>query len=552
MKKNMSVLATIMVIAVLVISALGITTPVYAAGPQTSISIGAQDGWVQESAENSNVGGALNSASTLLLLGDNAQRMQYRSILSFDTSGLSDTAIITAVTLKVKKQNIVGGGDPVATFQGFMVDIKTGVFGTNDLQLSDFQAAANKTYGPFSPALIGGWYRIKFGGKAYINKVGLTQIRLRFKLDDNNNAVANYLGLFSGNALDVNRPQLVLSYTDPATATSTVTKTMTVTATVTSTMTPTVTSTATSTNALPSNTATLTSTATATDTATSIATETSTVTATFTPSNTPGMTNTSTVTPSSTSTGTFTPTATETSTQTLTPTTTATITATPTFTSTMTSTSTWTSTPTATGTATATDTSTMTPSSTPTVTQTPSFTPTVSQTPTVTITSTNTATLTPTHTATATVTATLDPNGPMDWTAKVCLVGVPCQYRQSGNGLSQTLTDFVVPSGQTFVFGAWNVQIQSVKDPSNVVVAQNISRTGGAYGAIPENYTITMVVTDGFELHINTASGQGEFCARAQQAITNNWGLSTTFPLPAWGSSPCAFAIPIDGVVLTP
>ncbi|MBI5932062.1 MAG: hypothetical protein HY867_00025 [Chloroflexi bacterium] len=52
-----------------------------------------------------------------------------------------------------------------------------------------------------------------------INKLatgsGLTQIRLRFKLDDNNNAVANYLSLYSGNAGAASRPQLVIGYTVP-------------------------------------------------------------------------------------------------------------------------------------------------------------------------------------------------------------------------------------------------------------------------------------------------------------------------------------------------
>jgi len=50
----------------------------------------------------------------------------------------------------------------------------------------------------------------------------LTQIRLRsrpssfgVKLDDNNNTIANYLSLFSGNAAAANRPQLVVEYYVP-------------------------------------------------------------------------------------------------------------------------------------------------------------------------------------------------------------------------------------------------------------------------------------------------------------------------------------------------
>jgi hypothetical protein len=40
----------------------------------------------------------------------------------------------------------------------------------------------------------------------------VTQIRLRFKLDDNNNAVANFLKLYSGNAPAASRPQLIIEY----------------------------------------------------------------------------------------------------------------------------------------------------------------------------------------------------------------------------------------------------------------------------------------------------------------------------------------------------
>jgi hypothetical protein len=101
-----------------------------------------------------------------------------------------------------------------------MADIKNGVFGTTALQASDFQTAASKSYGPFVTAAVGGWYSISLtSGKAYINKLatnsGLTQIRLRFKLDDNNNLIANYLSLYSGNAPAGSQPQLVITYYVP-------------------------------------------------------------------------------------------------------------------------------------------------------------------------------------------------------------------------------------------------------------------------------------------------------------------------------------------------
>ena len=115
---------------------------------------------------------------------------------------------------------MIGGGNPVTMFQGFMVDMKKGFFGTTALQTTDFQAVASKTYGPFVTAISGGWYSIDLtSGKGYINKLstlsGLTQIRLRFKLDDNNNAIANVLSLFSGNAPAASQPQLIIQYYVP-------------------------------------------------------------------------------------------------------------------------------------------------------------------------------------------------------------------------------------------------------------------------------------------------------------------------------------------------
>ncbi len=183
-------------------------------------SSGVLDGWILESAETSNKGGTLNKTATTLRLGDDAARKQYRSILSFSTGSLPDNAIITKVTLKVRKQTIIGGGNPVTAFQGFMVDIRKGIFGTSTLLPADFQAPASKTYGPFNTALINGWYNLSLtSGKAYINKLatngGLTQIRLRFKLDDNNNAIANYLSLYSGNAAIAFRPMLIIDYYTP-------------------------------------------------------------------------------------------------------------------------------------------------------------------------------------------------------------------------------------------------------------------------------------------------------------------------------------------------
>jgi hypothetical protein len=131
--------------------------------------------------------------------------------------------VITGATLKLRKQAIVGGGNPITTFQGIYVDLRKGFFSTAaKLESADFKAAANKSgLGPFKPAPSGTLYTITLPSKAfpYINKLstggGLTQLRLRFKLDDNNNALANYIAFYSGNAASAKRPVLTITFHVP-------------------------------------------------------------------------------------------------------------------------------------------------------------------------------------------------------------------------------------------------------------------------------------------------------------------------------------------------
>jgi len=153
---------------------------------------------------------------------DNASKKQFLSILSFNSGPLlPDNAIIVSARLRVQFQGTVGSVNPLTLFKGFMVDIKKGFFGTTkSLQSMDFESIPGITVGPLTPALTGGWYNLDLTrGKNFINKLlnnaGLTQIRLRFQLDDNNDAIANYLSLFCGNAPLTSRPQLVIEYYIP-------------------------------------------------------------------------------------------------------------------------------------------------------------------------------------------------------------------------------------------------------------------------------------------------------------------------------------------------
>jgi hypothetical protein len=173
-----------------------------------------QDGWVLESTENSGVGGTLDAIATTFNVGDNAADKQFRSILSFNTAALPDTAVITSVTLRILRQSVVGT-DPFTTHGNLLMDIKMEAFsGSAALQLTDFQGAADQSgiVIPNTPA--GAWYskRLPPAALSLINKTGFTQFRLRFARDDNDDLGADLIRFFSGNAAAANRPQLIIQY----------------------------------------------------------------------------------------------------------------------------------------------------------------------------------------------------------------------------------------------------------------------------------------------------------------------------------------------------
>jgi len=182
----------------------------------TSKSQGANDGWVLESAENSGMGGSNESVATTFRVGDDAADKQYRGIVSFNTASLPDNAVITKVTLKVKKQGLTGT-DPFTTHGGLIAAIRKPYFGAAvTLANADFQAALSKQVG-FSTVPVNNWYSTNNNPIIfpYVNLTGTTQFRLRFTLDDNDDLGADYVRFYSGNAGAAYRPQLIVEYYVP-------------------------------------------------------------------------------------------------------------------------------------------------------------------------------------------------------------------------------------------------------------------------------------------------------------------------------------------------
>jgi predicted outer membrane repeat protein len=182
-------------------------------------SYGTKDGWILESTETSNTGGTKDYAATTFRLGDTTLDRQYRAILSFSTSSLPDDAIISSAILKIKQSGTPVGSNPFTVLGTLKVDIANGYFGAYALELTDFNATA--TYARvanFSATPVSNWYSatLPASGRNNINKTGITQFRLYFSTDDNDDGDSDYMKFISGDYVtSTYRPQLVIQYTLP-------------------------------------------------------------------------------------------------------------------------------------------------------------------------------------------------------------------------------------------------------------------------------------------------------------------------------------------------
>jgi hypothetical protein len=181
----------------------------------TFVSIGAQDGFVLESGEESNAGGIASNGQ--LRLGDNIADRQYRSFLSFDTSALPDTALVTKVTVKAYRSGTTGV-NPATTHGKLTADVETGFFGTSAaLENADFQDAATVTGTcQMTPAAAPAqWSTGIFdaAGRAAINLAGTTQVRLQLAEGDDDDGTSDFLDHYGGESTVAStRPQLVVEY----------------------------------------------------------------------------------------------------------------------------------------------------------------------------------------------------------------------------------------------------------------------------------------------------------------------------------------------------
>lgn len=181
------------------------------------------DGWVLESNETSGVGGSINNTAANLRTGDNVDNKQYRIILSFDTTGIPTNAVVVSAVLRLKKASVTGT-DPFTVLNNkCIVDIKNGAGynGNVALEIEDFNAggiaSADVVTAGMSAPGADSWScgYVNAAGLTKINTTGTTQFRVYFSIDDDGLNDDDFISWYSGNNLNADKPQLLITYEVP-------------------------------------------------------------------------------------------------------------------------------------------------------------------------------------------------------------------------------------------------------------------------------------------------------------------------------------------------
>ena len=187
----------------------------------TFTSIGAEDGRVIESSENTNVGGTAtpnSTASSALRVGDNNQDRQFKSFVSFDTCvdpGRRDHRLGDACSCGAARSPAPTRSPPTAP-AGWTS--QTGAFGgTNALAAGRLPGRGHggQRRQPVEPdgerrAVDGDASTPRAARRS--TRPARTQLRVYFTLDDNDDTGNDYIGFSGGEATTANRPVLVVTY----------------------------------------------------------------------------------------------------------------------------------------------------------------------------------------------------------------------------------------------------------------------------------------------------------------------------------------------------
>ena len=181
-------------------------------------SVRAHDGYLQESHETSEVGGFADGISRNILIGDTSSRQQLIALLSFDTSQVPAGAHIVSAELIMTRSSARGNpAEPDAPLGNMLVDMlcpvdSDSIYGdVPEPEVTDFQAFSDlvdMTEAPLTYPTANGRTANGFlteTGVEALNRDGVTQMKVRFQVPDNDNDRADYLMFYSG---DIRAPLL--------------------------------------------------------------------------------------------------------------------------------------------------------------------------------------------------------------------------------------------------------------------------------------------------------------------------------------------------------
>jgi hypothetical protein len=179
--------------------------------------VASEDGWLQESATGSGVGSVADSNdnnSLAIRIGDDSQRRQYRSVLSFDTSAIPDGAFVTGATLSMVRYTSHSTSTAIFSALGpAWVDVAKGCFGVScALVPGDFETpataphAATLVNAPATTASLGS------EGLAAVNREGRTQLRVGFEVPHDGDSIADRVGYYSAETNTSTPPTLTVYF----------------------------------------------------------------------------------------------------------------------------------------------------------------------------------------------------------------------------------------------------------------------------------------------------------------------------------------------------
>ncbi len=146
-----------------------------------------------------------------VLVGKNSNQVNNKGIFTFNTAIIPSNKKVKKAVLFLKSKTLTNNYPQGNIFpQNFILDIKSGSFGNDVIEGSDFAAAPSLTdIACFAGNLRGNGYTIRAelndDALQYINKNGLTQFRL--SITDN-----NLITFYSGDTTDFEAPYLDLYY----------------------------------------------------------------------------------------------------------------------------------------------------------------------------------------------------------------------------------------------------------------------------------------------------------------------------------------------------